>query len=77
MHFLQGDDGTALIFAGIFLFMMFAAGIKLRYFLITGGAALAAAPFLWFFVLSDYQRNRILSIFNPAADIQGIGYQQY
>lgn len=77
VHFLQGDDGTALIFAGIFLFMMFAAGIKLRYFLITGGAALAAAPFAWFFVLSDYQRNRILSIFNPAADIQGIGYQQY
>ena len=77
VHFLQGDDGTALMFAGIFLFMMFAAGIKLRYFLITGGAALAAAPFAWFFVLSDYQRNRILSIFNPAADIQGIGYQQY
>ena len=77
VHFLQGDDGTALMFAGIFLFMMFAAGIKLRYFLITGGAALAAAPFAWFFVLSDYQRSRILSIFNPAADIQGIGYQQY
>lgn len=77
VHFLQGDDGTALMFVGIFLFMMFAAGIKLRYFLITGGAALAAAPFAWFFVLSDYQRSRILSIFNPAADIQGIGYQQY
>ena len=64
------------MFAGIFLFMMFAAGIKLRYFLITGGAVLAAAPLVWF-ALNDYQRNRILSIFNPAADIQGIGYQQY
>ncbi len=77
VHFLQGDDGTALMFAGIFLFMMFAAGIKLRYFLITGGAAIAASPLVWFVVLNDYQRNRIISVFNPAADIQGIGYQQY
>ncbi len=77
VHVLQGDDGTALMFVGIFLFMMFAAGIKLRYFLIAGGAALTAVPFAWFFFLSDYQKQRILTVFNPSADIHGVGYQQY
>lgn len=77
VHILQGDDGTALMFAGIFLFMMFAAGIKLRYFLIAIGAVLCASPFVWFFLMNNYQRNRILTLFSSSADIQGVGYQQY
>ena len=76
IHF-QGDDGTALVFAVMALGMMYAAGLKLRYFVAALSAALVATPFLYFFVLNDDQRTRIWNIFNIEADIQGAGYQQY
>ena len=76
IHF-QGDDGTALVFAVMALGMMYAAGVKLRYFVAAFSAAVVAAPFLYFFVLNDDQRTRIWNIFNIEADIQGAGYQQY
>ena len=73
---LQGDDGTALIFAAIFVGMLFAAGLEWRYILGAAGAVLAALPILWFFIFSEDQRNRILTVLNPELDPQGIGYQQ-
>ncbi len=76
IHF-QGDDGTALVFCAIVLFMLLMAGLKGRYFAILGGAAAVAAPILYFFVLGEYQKNRILSMFDLEADLQGIGYQQW
>ena len=71
---LQGDLGWALVFVFIFLCMMFAAGVKLRYFLISAALVLGASPFLWE-RLSYYQKQRILVGFTPEADPQGFGYQ--
>ena len=71
---LQGDLGSALVFVFIFLCMMFAAGVKLRYFLIRAALVLGASPFLWE-RLSYYQKQRILVGFTPEADPQGFGYQ--
>lgn len=77
IHF-QGDDGTALVFACIFVAMMFAAGLSFRYIAAALGAAALAFPLLWFFVLADYQKQRFLILFNPdLADPQGDYYQQY
>jgi len=76
IHF-QGDDGTALIFCFIFILMMFMSGLSIRYFIVSGAMLLAAAPFLWFFILSEHQRDRFMTIFNPALDVNGIGYQAY
>lgn len=76
IHF-QGDDGTALVFIIMTLGMMYAAGVKLRYFLIALSGALVASPFIYFFVMNDDQRMRLWSIFNIEADIKGAGYQQY
>ncbi len=73
---LQGDDGTALVFLCIFVIMMFAAGLSLRYFAIAASAAIAASPILWFFVLNEDQKKRILVLFNPGSDPLGIEYQQ-
>ena len=66
IHF-QGDDGSALVIAFIFACMLFASGVKLRYFAIAGGAAIPAAAVLWFFVLNTYQKERFLALFNPSA----------
>ena len=62
IHF-QGDDGTALVFACMFVCMMFVAGVKLRYFIIALCAATVALPFAYFFVMNDDQRARIEALF--------------
>lgn len=75
---LQGDDGAVLIFALIFLFMSFIAGVQLRYFAILGCVVLVSVPLIWNLFMNDDQRNRILALF----DIDGnamttYGWQQY
>lgn len=76
IHF-QGDDGTALVFAVMVLFMMWTAGVSWKYFLLAFSAAAVASPFIYFFVMNDQHRERIKSLFNPVKDIQGIDYQQW
>lgn len=76
IHF-QGDDGTALVFGIMFLSMMFAAGVRLRYFAIALGGALVAAPFLFFFIMNEDQKARILYLFDLESNLQGIGFQQW
>lgn len=71
---IQPDFGTATVFVCIALVMLFVAGISWKY-IVGGVAALAAAfPLMWFFVLQDYQKNRIITLFNPELDPSGAGY---
>lgn len=76
IHF-QGDDGTALVFAIIVLFMMWSAGVSWKYFAAAFSAAIVAAPFIYFFVMNDDHRARIMLLFDIDADIKGVGYQQW
>ena len=77
IHF-QGDDGSALIFALIFIIMTFAAGVQIRYYAGTLLAAGLAAPFVWTKVLNEDQRNRFLVIFNLDENAKSVyGWQQY
>ncbi len=67
---LSRDMGVSLIFVFIFLGMTFAGGVSFWWF--AGGIACVAAafPVLWNF-LGDYQRKRILILFDPTIDPQG------
>jgi rod shape determining protein RodA len=76
IHF-QGDDGTALVFLIIMACMLFAAGLSWKYFVSALGMLIIASPLVYFFVMDDAQRSRVLSIFDIEADIQGATYQQY
>lgn len=76
IHF-QGDDGTALVFAIMVLCMMWAAGVSWKYFLAAFAVAVAASPLVYFFVMSEDQRLRVMNIFNIEADIQNSTFQQY
>lgn len=77
IHF-QGDDGTALIFAIMFVGMMFLAGIKLRYFIIAGSAATISLPIVFLFVMNEDQKQRITSLFFPQEkDYLGVLWQQW
>ncbi len=73
---LQGDYGTAIVFAVMFLGMLFAARISWRYIL----GFLIAIPvlliFAWNFLLGDTHKKRILVLLNPGSDPENIEYQQ-
>ena len=62
-----GDMGSALIFMIMFIGMMYISGVHWLYFPAAGAAVVAAAPFIWYKVFDDIQRNRILAILNPDA----------
>ncbi len=74
---VQGDDGSALVVAGIFAGMMVAAGIKWRYFIGVGVLAGIALPVAYFAKLfKPYQISRIMVLFNPGSDPNGVEFQQ-
>lgn len=69
----QPDLGTAALFAIIGAGMMFLAGVSWFYF---GGAIVAvvvALPHAWE-MLHDYQKERVLTFFDPERDPLGSGY---
>lgn len=69
----QPDLGTALLISAAGCYVLFLAGLSWR---IIAGLAIAAGaslPLLWS-VLHDYQRQRILTLFDPAQDPLGAGY---
>ena len=71
---MQPDLGTslAIVFGGGVVMLL--AGLPMRWFLGAGAAALAAAPLLFFFGLQDYQRRRILTMFDTESDVLGASY---
>ena len=73
--YLQGDMGSALVYLVIGLAMFLIAGLSWKYFLALGVAIVPIGFLLYKFVLSDYQINRILVIFNPELDPLNYGWQ--
>lgn len=69
----QPDLGTAILVLGAGIFVLFLAGMQTRVIVTILGLAGAAAPFIWS-RLHDYQRNRILTLFDANADPLGTGY---
>ncbi|KKW33042.1 MAG: Rod shape-determining protein RodA [Candidatus Uhrbacteria bacterium GW2011_GWA2_53_10] len=71
---LQPDLGSAMLLLAIWGLMILFAGIpRLQFFLLTGGGILLGVV-AWFFLLADYQKDRILTFFEPERDPLGIGY---
>lgn len=68
---LSRDLGVTMIFVFILVGMAFAGGVNLLWFLGCGGLIAALSPALWQ-LLSDYQQRRILVVFDPTIDPNGI-----
>lgn len=69
----QPDLGTALLVGLSGLFVIFFAGISWK---LLGAFAVMvgiAAPVMWFFVMLDYQKQRVLTLLNPESDPLGAG----
>jgi len=71
---MQPDLGTALVFVGILVGMLFLSGASIGWMALLAGAAVAAAPIM-VQSLADYQRQRLFCFLDPSADPQGACYQ--
>lgn len=70
----QPDLGTSLLVGMAGLFVVFFAGISWK--LITAFLALVSvsAPLMWFFVMREYQKQRVLTLLDPQSDPLGAGW---
>lgn len=70
---ISGDMGVSLIFIFIFLAMCYMGGVSNWWFLAGIGLIAVAGPVIWESFMADYQKNRILALFNPELDPYGRG----
>lgn len=70
---LQPDLGTALTFLVIWIGLIFISPVPLTYLLTLGLIFILSLPLVWQKLLS-YQKERILTFFDPTRDPLGTGY---
>tara|TARA_B100000686_G_scaffold320890_1_gene373024 strand:- start:2160 stop:3257 length:1098 start_codon:yes stop_codon:yes gene_type:complete len=70
---LQPDLGTAMIILFVFLIYTAAAELRRGTLIKIFSVGLFSVPMLWF-ILKDYQKTRVLTLFNPELDPLGAGY---
>ena len=70
---IQPDLGTTMMIFFIFLVFVFAIEMETMTFIKLFSSGLLLAPAIWFF-LKDYQKSRLLTLFNPELDPLGAGY---
>lgn len=68
---ISADLGSALIFFFVFALMLYAAGLKIYWFVLGITAMAAVTPFAWEHVLKEYQKQRILAPYDPSIDPAG------
>lgn len=70
----QPDLGTSILVAASGLFILFLAGMSWRLILVAIAGLAAFIPILWFFLMHDYQRGRVMMLLDPESDPLGAGY---
>lgn len=71
---LQPDAGSAMVFAFMFACMVFAAKLSYKYIIPTICTGLVSLPFVYFFLLEDFQQRRIRVFLHPESDPLNGGY---
>jgi len=71
---LQPELGYILIIILTWLAIVTVAGIRIRHLIILLLIGLIVVSFSWFYVLKDYQKERVLTFLNPHSDPWGRGY---
>lgn len=73
---LTDDLGSAMVFAFIFIGMMYVSGVQLRYFAVAIGSAVAFVPLIWTKFLASFHKYRILAIYFPSSLSEEV-YEKY
>ena len=71
---LQPDLGTSLLVLTSGAFVVFMAGLQWRWIMGAAAALVPVAVAMWFFVLREYQKQRVLTFLNPESDPLGSGW---
>lgn len=70
----QPDLGTSILIGASGVFVLFLAGLSWKLIFAAALGGVCSAPALWLFALRDYQKQRILTMFNPESDPLGAGW---
>ncbi len=70
----QPDLGTSLLILASGGFVVFMAGLQWRWILGAAAAVVPIAVGMWFFLMHDYQKRRVLTFLNPESDPLGAGW---
>lgn len=72
--FKQPDLGTAILISASGIIVLFLAGLQWRF--IFGSLFLLTASIwpMWYWVMKEYQKQRVLTLLNPEADKLGAGW---
>jgi rod shape determining protein RodA len=71
---LQPDLGTSLLILASGGFVLFIAGLQWRWVIGAVAAVVPIAIGMWFFVMHQYQKQRVLTFLNPESDPLGSGW---
>ena len=69
----QPDLGTSILIAASGCFVLFLSGLRWRFIIAAGLTGMAAAPLLWY-SMKEYQKQRVMTLFDPEKDPLGAGY---
>lgn len=72
---LESDLGGAVMFVPMLVGMVLLAGIQWRFVVVLAVIAGIAGGAMWFFVMQDYQKERVRTFVSPERDPLGAGYQ--
>ncbi|MFC3680381.1 rod shape-determining protein RodA [Bacterioplanoides pacificum] len=70
----QPDLGTSILISASGFLVLFFAGIPWWLIFSMIGIVAASAPLMWFFVMREYQKQRVLTFLNPESDPLGSGW---
>jgi len=70
----QPDLGTALLILASGAFVLFIGGLRWRWIIGAVTAVVPIAVAMWYFVLRDYQKQRVLTFLDPESDPLGTGW---
>ncbi|WP_040975361.1 rod shape-determining protein RodA [Necropsobacter massiliensis] len=71
---IQPDLGTSILVSASGVFVVFLAGMSWWLILIAIIALAGFIPIMWFYLMHDYQRTRVLTLLDPEKDPLGAGY---
>jgi len=70
----QPDLGTAMLVLASGSFVLFVGGLRWRWIIMAVSAAVPVAVGMWYFVMHDYQKQRVLTFLDPESDPLGTGW---
>lgn len=70
----QPDLGTSLLIASSGIFALFLAGMRWKLISFIAVLASGFTPVMWYFLMKEYQKQRVITFLNPESDPLGSGY---